>query len=1135
MPQNHGQSILETVGRFRKLLAAEHLRVGIILSLTAGFLLLAGIITTETLWYLSPGTRQTLLWITAGVITFGLFSSGLWVGILGTGVIPQYNDYALARRLGRTFPRFGDRIVNAIALLKKQDRYGYSASLVNRNLHEVSREVQSLDLDGAVPKTLRKRILTLSAGMVAFWLLVWLPFAGSITGGINRLAHPATSYTVPKPFTFQVNPGDTKVLHNEPVDVTVKIHGERPEEVFLTTSEPSEEQTYRLTPDSVNRYRHTFEDVRKSFSYQLHAKSPHWWDRWNEIRSPAYQVSVRSRPQIQSLNITLVPPAYSGLPERQQEVTSTEIVALKGTEIQLDARTNKPVKTAGIHFAGSDTTLPMDVSETQLQSVFTVDRDTEFSLHLADYQQVSNHNPATYRISLLRDEKPRVEILQPRTDVNLGETMTIPMVLRLQDDYGFSQLAIEYRIDKPAAMEQDSTWKRVSLPLESSGSKALDFTHRWDLNALNLSPRDVVNYRAVVWDNDMVSGPKLARSETRTARFPSLSDMYAQVNNQQSQTMDDAQEVREQLKQIKEKVDKLTLEMRKREEVTWQQQKRSEQVIQSHQELKKKLEEINRQLDKMTREAEKHQLFDEEVMKKMEELQKLFQDVMTPELEEALKRLQESLDKADPEEVRKAMEELQQSDQEFSQNLDRALELFKRVKIEQRMDEMVKRVRDLAKRQEEIAEQADSAGTDPASLSQKEKLAGDEYEIAERNLQELAEMMKEFENMPSDQVDKALEQAKSDSIGQSMRQAREHFQQGEMQRGKQQALRSQQGLQQLSEQLSKSQQALRREMMQEVLAEFRSVTRNVLALSQQQESLHQRTKPVQGKSPLMEELANDQQSIQTNLQRVVGQMVQLSQKTFGIDRSIGKALGESASNMQKALQNLAQRRGHQAAQHQHAAMSGLNKTARQLTAAMNSLKSQGSSTGFEDYLKRMQQLTGQQQGINQQSKQLGLQGRPTAARQKAMQELARRQMAARRALQQLQQQMQQSGGQKGLGDLGQISDDMKEVEKDLRQEEFTRRTLERQQKILSRMLDAQKSMRTRDYSKKRESEVAEQITRSGPSGLPADYGERRNMLQKSLEQALREGYSKSYEQVIRDYFHRLSQIEYKTGENVQSE
>jgi hypothetical protein len=126
----------------------------------------------------------------------------------------------------------------------------------------------------------------------------------------------------------------------------------------------------------------------------------------------------------------------------------------------------------------------------------------------------------------------------------------------------------------------------------------------------------------------------------------------------------------------------------------------------------------------------------------------------------------------------------------------------------------------------------------------------------------------------------------------------------------------------------------------------------------------------------------------------------------------------------------------------------------------------------------------------------------------------------------------QGSGNQPLGDLDKIGEDMEEVAKDFRSGEFRRKTLERQQQILSRMLDAQKSLRTRDFEKERESQVAEDIERSGPEGLPADLGERRNMLQEDLDRALQEGYDQAYEEVLRNYFNQLSRSQ--TG-NPESE
>ena len=1125
MTQTHENQIRGVIRKFRAYIAAEHFRIGVLASILTGLVLLGVAVTAESLWYLSTAGRTQLLWIIGGTTGVLLFTSGIWVGFIGAGGSARYSDMQLARRLGKHFPDLSDQAANALSLLQDTEEYHYSKDLIQANVRSVAQQLSFIDPREAI-STDTRRFLVKTIGVVfGFWILVWAPFAGNITDGMARLFHPATEFEIPKPFAFHAEPGNIQVLDNDPVHISVTVTGDLPEQVFLTVTEPKDSRTVVLTQDSTNRYHHTFESVRRSFAYTIHAKSPHWWDRWDEISSPEYQVQVLSRPQVQSLAMRLIPPQYSGLPARQQEITSTEIVALKGTKLELRGTANKPVKSAHLVFEHKQKQQPMDIAETNLRAAFRIMQGDEFSIRLQDYQDVRNTNPATYRITPLSDEYPRVEILQPQGDVDLGETLEIPLLVRLQDDYGFSRLAMQYQVRKPAAAQPDTTWKTASLPLDKIDEKVREYFHRWDLNPLNLSPRDMVRYRVALWDNDNISGPKVSYSKIQMARFPSLSDMFARTQQQQSGAMEDAEEIQRQVEKIKKQVDELTLEMQKKEEITWQQEQQAKNIVKSHEDLKKKLDEVSKQLDKMLEQAQKHNLFNDELTKKYQELQQLFQDVMTPELEDALRKLQEAMEKADPEEVRKAMENLQQSEQDLTESIDRALELFKRVKIEQQMDEVVQRIDKLAKQQQDIADKADSTGMETSALSQEEQLASDEYEIAEKRMEELAKSMEEFPVMPSEEMKKAVTQAKMDSILQQMRNAQQQFQQGQMQSGQQSAQQAQQSLHNLAQQLQQTQHSLRQQTMNEVLEEFRSVLRNVLSLSQQQENLRKQTEPLQGKSPQMGTLADEQQNLQMNLQRTVGELVKLSQKTFGVTKDIGKALGKTAHSMQQSVKNLSERRSRQAARSQSEAMAALNETAQQLVNSMNDLQSQGSSTGFQNYLKQMQQMAGQQKGLNQQSQQLGQSGQPSPAQQAAMQRLASEQMALRQSLQQLQSQMQRSGGNQGMGDMRGATEDMKKVADDLRNNRFTRETLERQQRILSRMLDATKSLRTRDYSKKRKSETGEEITRSGPVGLPSDYGERRNLLQEDLDQALREGYNRSYESVIRDYFNSLSQSE----------
>ncbi|MDO9548041.1 MAG: hypothetical protein Q7J65_03640, partial [Candidatus Marinimicrobia bacterium] len=259
------------------------------------------------------------------------------------------------------------------------------------------------------------------------------------------------------------------------------------------------------------------------------------------------------------------------------------------------------------------------------------------------------------------------------------------------------------------------------------------------------------------------------------------------------------------------------------------------------------------------------------------------------------------------------------------------------------------------------------------------------------------------------------------------------------------------------------------------------------------------------------------QQIRQNLASVIGELIELSNKTFGLSPKAGKGFGQAAAAMSNAIQQMEERNTSAASNSASQATAAINLTALNLINSMNELQQSGAASGFEKYMEQLQQMAGQQQGINDETQMLGM---GQNGQQQALQRLAARQQQLRKSLEDLQNELAGSSGQSG--DLGGIAKDMDDVIKDLQQNRVLRKTLERQQRILSRLLDAQKSLRTQDFKKERKSVTGADVYRESPGELPADLGERRTVLRENLEQALKEGYSREYEELIRQYFELIS-------------
>ena len=207
-------------------------------------------------------------------------------------------------------------------------------------------------------------------------------------------------------------------------------------------------------------------------------------------------------------------------------------------------------------------------------------------------------------------------------------------------------------------------------------------------------------------------------------------------------------------------------------------------------------------------------------------------------------------------------------------------------------------------------------------------------------------------------------------------------------------------------------------------------------------------------------------------------------------------------------------------------MGSVNGAIYELMKDQEEMNSSASSTGFEEMMQQLMQCSSDQQCLNSQcnkllSAQQGASQKPMGI---TLSDMASEQARLRQQMEGLSQQISEmSGGQKPLGDLGEIASQMLEVEEQLQDRQLTERTLKLQERILNQLLDSQRSIRERERSQERESRTATPIERDSPEELMLKMTP--DALQQEMMRALREGYSREYLELIRDYYHRLMMLE----------
>jgi tetratricopeptide (TPR) repeat protein len=1079
------------------------------------------VVVFEGLMYFSVPVRTIVFWLTAAV---AIVVGGYYVImplLRLAGVLSHETDQATAQKVGTKFPAIKDHLVNILQLYSERDTtQHYSPELIDASFDDVRKEIEPYDFTAIVDHSNTKQLGKLLGvvGGVGIMLAVFLP--SMFFASLHRLISHNTSFDPPAPFRFVVHPGNTDVVKGETVRLTVRVEGAPQKEIILSTKPEGqlEYENHKLEPGVDGNFGYELSSLKFSTRYLVSSA---------DIKSDEFLLRVIDRPIVKALRLQLSFPLYAKLAPRQLDDNSGDVLALKGTRISFAIESSKALASALLVF-NDKTELPLNIAGSKATGNIAHLKDRTYHILLKDKDGNANAEPIEYTLKIIADAYPTAAIELPGRNVDIAENSSLTMLFRVRDDYGFSRLRLAHKLimsryEQPAA---EYTFVQISLP-EGSTTEAL-IPYLWNLSQLSLVPEDVISYYIEVFDNDNVSGPKSARSEVYTLRLPSLDEVFADLDKGHETSLETMKEALKDAEEAKKELDELQQQIKKSpQKMDWQDQKKAEEVAKKYQEIQKKIEEVNKTVEKMAEEMQKNQVLSKETLEKYQELQQMMEQMNSPEFAEAMKKMQQAMQQLNPEQMKQALQNFQFSEENFRKSIERTMNLLKRIQIEQKLDEAVKRTEQLMKQQEELAKKTEQTNPEDKQrlndLAQQQKDLQKQLEQLQKELAGLQKKMEEFPTeMPLDEMDQARQQLERSQLEQQMEQIAQQMQQQQMQQAMQNQKQAMQKMGQFLQQMQQVQKSMQQNQQRQIVNEMRRSLQDLLELSKRQEELKNESQRLEQNSQAFRENAAKQVEIMRDLTNVANDMSKLSQKTFSISPEMGKSIGDAMREMNNAMQSLDQRNGQMAGQQQGSAMGSLNEAASQMQGAMNAMMQGqgGQGMGMAGLMQRLEQMSGQQQGINKGTQGLGM----TQQQAAEMSRLAGEQGMVRKSLEQLAKEAAQSGDlSKMLGDLSKIAQEMREVQTDLAQGNINPETLRKQERILSRLLDSQRSARERDFEKKRKAETGREIVRKNPGAVDLSTRQGKIRLRQDMLKALEEGYTKDYEEVIKKYFELLEQ------------
>ena len=1023
------------------------------------------------------------------------------------------NDYYnLADEVGAQHLSVKDELINSLQLLNADNKEtSYSPELIESAFTNTFKKIKDINFNEKLHFNVYKNLVRFSLGVfiICFSLI---NIFGVLTNASHRILNYSKDFTPPPLFSLKLFPGDIQITKGEDVNIKIIGEGNVPIEIFLATKtiEQTEYQFLSLKKDSLNQFNYTLKAVNNSFEYYTSAKN---------IVSAKYEIKVINRPIVKGFTLIISPPAYSKLPSIIQK-DNGNISALKGSRVKINLLSTKEIKKATLEF-DNNKEINLNSIADLADGIFYINKDDNYKILLTDKFGINNESPILYEIKIIADDYPDIELISPQTDVSLAIDNRIPISLNISDDYGFSQLKLFYSITSSTSPQENLSLESVTIPIDKN-NKDLLVNYIWNITYLNLTQNDLMSFYAEVFDNDIISGPKSSKSKTINVRVPSLNEILTETDNTYKKSIDDLKNTLKKAEEIHKNLKDIAQNLKKdKKDIEWKEKNKIEQETKNFKELQKNADKVANELKIMKEELQKNNLLSPETMDKYMELQKLMDTFSTEEMKKAMEQMQNLLSTLDRQKIQDALKNFQFNEEQFKSSLERTLNLLKRIKVSQKIDELLARTQDIEKKENDINKNTKQGDPNKnKQIANKQKDVGKSLENLKKELENLEKLMNELSDMPKE----SLDSLKNEFHKQKNKELSDNISKNLTENKKQDALQLQQQLSNNMKKMQSMVNQLKKEMQQknqiETFVQMMKSLDDLITLSKQEETLKNLNNNSNNLSAFKEN-AEKQNDLLRSLNRVMQQLNKLSQKTFAITPEMGKSLGDAGRSMMESITALQNRNGFLSLNKQNDAMGSLNDASSLLKSSLEGMMKGGGQGGMMSLMQQLGQMAQQQMNLNNLTKGLQQNGKFSQQQLAELQRLKQQQDLIRKSLQQLNEEAKTTGKSKSLAaDLEDILNKMQEVITNMNNSKVDDDVVQAQERILSKLLDAQRSVNERDFDKKRKSLTGKDLLRQSPANLTLD-DDKKNALREELMKAISEGYNKDYEELIKKYFEEL--------------
>jgi len=447
--------------RVRLLMAAYGL--GWLVAASAGTALLLGLVDYAF------RIEDRGLRVLATAVWLGVSAATAWRALYLPLRVPL-GDVDLARQLQQRFPALGDHLASAVEFLRlrEDDPGAGSAALRRAVIHRTAAVAERLDFADALEPRPVRRVLVAAGAIALIVAAIGLAAPAAARTAVVRLLDPLGNIPWPQKYHLVVRNPVERLARGQVFEVEVADADGKPlppqVRIFYRIETPGgiveeEELMRRFGQAAVARR----EVVQYPFSYRA--------EGGDDRAMPWHRVEVLDPPELHSLEIMVIPPAYT----RQAAAPGQRnLRVLAGSRLEIAALATKELAAAALCLEDGQqiaATLEPDGLRFSLGKAgsppVVVQQSGAYWFRLTDRQGLTC-DTTRWDIRAVPDAPPSVTLEAPANTLYVTPQAEVPIRIAVTDDLGIAGVALEStRVEPTSAGE-----KPAALPPASAAPPA---------------------------------------------------------------------------------------------------------------------------------------------------------------------------------------------------------------------------------------------------------------------------------------------------------------------------------------------------------------------------------------------------------------------------------------------------------------------------------------------------------------------------------------------------------------------------------------------------------------------------------------------------------------------------------------